>query len=357
MSLLDFACRHRFPGGFELNLAFTTDRRVTSLFGPSGSGKTSVLSMIAGFLPPQEGAVRLRDRLLTQVPQGVNVPPEKRRVGFVFQDHLLFPHLDVEQNLLFGAKRRQERTGRRIDLERVAQVLELIPLLSRRPKNLSGGERQRVAIGRALLSQPDLLLLDEPLASLDEALRGRVLSYVERVVEEWDLPTLFVSHDQASVRRLAEWVVVLNRGSLVTCGPPAEALAQPELFRWRAESGPINLLRVERVEAHAGGWRGFVGGQPLQLPQLDDPPGDSVFVQFPPSAVTLSRQDVAGLSARNHLRGEIRQMIEVPHGVFVAVDVGQILWSDVTPAAVAELNLQPGVEVYCLIKTVGLHVV
>ncbi len=221
MALLSLDCRHRFAGGFELDIRFEVSHRFTALFGPSGSGKTSLLSAIAGFLRPDAGRVQLADRTLLDTAAGVFLPPEKRSVGVVFQDGLLFPHLTVEGNLRYGLRHRRVRR-QSVELARVAEVLEIGQLLRRYPAGLSGGERQRVALGRALLSGPELLLMDEPLASLDAPLKARILAYLERVVAEWDVPTLFVTHGQAEVRRAADWVVVVDRGRLVGSGTPDE---------------------------------------------------------------------------------------------------------------------------------------
>ena len=223
MSLLECRCRLRYPSGFLLEADFVTDAAVTSLFGPSGSGKTSILSVIAGLRRPQEGRIRLRDRVLFDRAAGRNLPPEQRRIGYVFQDHLLFPHLSVRRNLLYGWKRRPAG-ARVVPLDRVVQVLELAEVLNRLPHTLSGGQRQRVALGRALLSGPELLLLDEPLASLDEALKHRVLDYVEQILKEWEIPTLYVTHDPLEVRRLAQWVIAVAQGKVQATGNPADVL-------------------------------------------------------------------------------------------------------------------------------------
>jgi molybdate transport system ATP-binding protein len=353
--LLSFDCQHRFGPGFLLDVAFEARHPVTALFGPSGSGKTTVLSMIAGFAEPQHGKIRLGDRTVVDTKAGVCHSVHNRRVGNVFQDLLLFPHLKVEANLRYGERRRG--SSRRVEFGRVLQVLELGGLLERYPRNLSGGERQRVALGRALLSSPELLLMDEPLAALDAALKSRILTYLERVIDEWNVPTLFVSHGQGEVRRLAGWVILLENGKVVASGTPDDALSQERPLRWRNSKGPVNLLRIEQVEQRDGHWIGQLDQQSLQLPLVRPPADTPVFVQFSPNEVTLSRNDVSGLSARNHLRGQVRQIVELPDGVFVAVDVGQILWSEVTREAARELDLKPGSSVTCLIKTHSLCVV
>jgi len=223
VSLLEFHCRLRYASGFEVDAAFATDAAVTALFGPSGSGKTSILSMIAGLRRPQSGFIRLGAHVLFDSGAGVNRSPESRRIGYVFQDHLLFPHLSVRRNLLYGWRRRPAQ-ARPVSFERAAAVLELADLLDRLPHTLSGGQRQRVALGRALLCGPELLLLDEPLAALDVALKHRVLDYVEQIVNEWHIPTLYVTHNPGDVRRLAQRVIALREGRVNGAGLPGAVL-------------------------------------------------------------------------------------------------------------------------------------
>ena len=356
MSQLSLACRHRFLDGFEIDAVFETDATVTALFGPSGSGKTSLLQLIAGLIAPQQATITLDDVTLCDTSRGVCLPSSARNVGCVFQDYLLFPHLTVEGNLRYGWRRRGQGQTL-IDFDRAVKVLELGPLLNRYPGNLSGGEAQRVALGRAIVSAPQLLLLDEPLAALDSALKTRILSYLERVIAEWRIPTLFVTHGQAEVRRLADHVVVLRQGKVLTTGSPETALAQPEALALRNGAGPANLLRVVERTLDREHPMGLVGQQRLQLPLGLEAGTHPVYLQCWPNEVTLARHDVAGLSVRNHLRGTVRQIIELADRTFVAVDVGQILWSEVTRDAAQELELVIGREVFCLIKTQSLRVV
>jgi molybdate transport system ATP-binding protein len=356
MPTLEFRCRHRFATGFTLEVDFTLDHRFHALFGPSGAGKTTVLSMLAGFLRPAEGLIRLRGRTLLDTAAGHCVPEHARALGVVFQDALLFPHLTVEGNLRYGQRHRQaQRQG--ITFDRVVDVLEIGGLLARWPRNLSGGEKQRVALGRALLSGPDMLLLDEPLASLDAPLRTKILDCLERVVAQWNLPALYVTHSQLEVRRAAEWVVVLDRGRTVGQGPPDDALAQPEALGWENSAAPINLLRLDAVEISDTHATARIGDQQLFLPPADTTVGRPRFVQFSPSDVILARHDVTGLSARNHLRGRVCRLLTTERAVFVAIDVGQVFWVEVTPEAVRELELEPQREVVCLLKAHQLQLV
>jgi molybdate transport system ATP-binding protein len=222
VSRLELRCRLTYPSGFRLDLDFATDAPVTAVFGPSGSGKTSVLSLLAGLRRPDAGRIALGPRLLLDTDRGVCLPPEARGFGYVFQDHLLFPHRTVRQNLDYGRRRRGGHSE--ADRNRVAALLEVDGLLDRLPHTLSGGQRQRVAVGRALLAGTNLLLLDEPLASLDDPLRERLLHAVGGLLAEWRVPALYVSHRPDEVRRLARHVVVLREGRVAAAGTPADVL-------------------------------------------------------------------------------------------------------------------------------------
>lgn len=213
MTPLEFTCALRYPSGFQLDASFHTSAELTLLSGPSGSGKTSILSMLAGLRRPDRGFIRLGTRVLFDSTAGIDLPAERRRIGYVFQDHLLFPHLSVGGNLLYGWKRRPAEARSPL-LEKVVEVLELQGLLERLPHTLSGGERQRVALGRALMCGPELLLLDEPLASVDEPLRQRVLAYVEVVLRQWHIPTLYVTHNPGEASRLARQIIYLEQGRI-----------------------------------------------------------------------------------------------------------------------------------------------
>ncbi len=211
MPTLHVDLRYRHASGFEIDARFEAGEGVTALVGPSGSGKSTILNLIAGVLRPTDGTLRLGERQLVDIKVGIFAAPEQRRIGIVFQDDLLFPHLSVRQNLRFGMGRRH---ARRVDFAKVIEILEIEPYLERLPGTLSGGQQQRIAVGRALLCGPELLLLDEPLAALDDELKNRVLGYLERAFAEWRIPTLFVSHDQADVARIADRQVRIANGRI-----------------------------------------------------------------------------------------------------------------------------------------------
>jgi molybdate transport system ATP-binding protein len=211
-------------GEFSIEASFSSEGRVTGLFGSSGSGKTSLINMIAGLLTPDRGVVAIDDEVLDDVAAGVHVPAHRRRIGYVFQDARLFPHLDVRQNLDYG--RRMNRLARDGAVEtRIVDLLDIGHLLDRRPGKLSGGERQRVALGRALLARPRLLLLDEPLGSLDDERKTEILPYLIRLRDETGVPMVYVSHDPHELRQLASRIVILKRGRVSAFGG-TEVLAQ-----------------------------------------------------------------------------------------------------------------------------------
>ncbi|HEY2760797.1 MAG TPA: ATP-binding cassette domain-containing protein [Pirellulales bacterium] len=215
MSVLQFDCRFHYPAGFRLDFAFEMQSGVAALVGPSGCGKTTVLNLIAGLLTPDAGTVRLQEQQLFDSKSAVNLRPESRGIGYVFQDYQLFPHLTVEQNLRYGKQRSRDF---KIPLDRTIEILELRDLFGRMPASLSGGQKQRVALGRALLRGPKLLLLDEPLTALDAALRQAVAEHLSRAIEEFQIPTLLVSHDQESIGWLAHSTI-----SMVS--PPAASVS------------------------------------------------------------------------------------------------------------------------------------
>jgi molybdate transport system ATP-binding protein len=204
-------------GALKLSVRFEAASGATALFGPSGAGKTSVVNMIAGLLTPDRGSIALDDTMLFDAASGVNVPPHRRRIGYVFQEGRLFPHLSVRQNLDYG-RRMSGRPHDAAEFERIAALLDIGPLLDRRPRMLSGGERQRVAVGRALLMRPRLLLLDEPLASLDAGHKREILPYLVRLRDDVGIPIVYVSHTPAEVRRIATTVVRLDAGSIAATG-------------------------------------------------------------------------------------------------------------------------------------------
>jgi molybdate transport system ATP-binding protein len=358
MSHLAFACRRRMNPQFELDATFDCQPGVTALFGPSGSGKTTILNLVAGVLRPDHGRIELAGEAIDDTARRIHVPPDRRRIGVVFQDHLLFPHLTVRENLQYGTRHSSKPAA---DFNKVVEILEVGALLDRYPRSLSGGQRQRIALGRAILRAPRLLLMDEPLAGLDLRLKERILAYLERLLAEFKLPTLFVSHDQTDVRRLAERVIVLDAGRVVDAGA-AQMTVDRAVMRTQ---GPVNLVRVESVRTADGHWEGEIAGQRLAFTRHEhsdggatsSQPHGTMLVQFRPSDVTVTLSDVEKTSARNRLAGEVREVVMLPQRAFAAIDIGQLIWAEVMHDALRELNLAPGMRVTCLVKASAATVV
>ncbi len=226
---LDLICKHKFPDGFGIDIDLSCQVRAMALFGPSGSGKTTLLSTIAGIFTPDEGRVMIDKQVLFESRRKIWIPPEKRSIGVTNQHSLLFEHKTVLENLEFGMPKRRRwkrKIGCRKEIEfnDVVGILELDELLDRYPRTLSGGEQRRVAIGRAVLSQPRLLILDEPFSALDQMLKIKILMYLKKVIDLWNIPTIIITHSRSVVKELADSVVILDRGRVISIGSPSFVL-------------------------------------------------------------------------------------------------------------------------------------
>lgn len=354
---------------FALEVEVSTRSRVTAVFGSSGAGKTSLLESVVG-LRAANGRIRFGDAVWLDSARGIRLPPERRRIGYVPQEGLLFPHRTVRGNLLAGAARARRagaggQAAPSARLETVCELLELTPLLGRRVGTLSGGERQRVALGRALCSAPRLLLLDEPLASLDMPLRRRVLPFLARVRAELAVPMLLVSHDPRTVQALADELIVLCAGRVIARGTPREVFTDPTVFPLAEEEGYETVLpaRLESTSAGSSTVRlGDDGGGPrLVVPRTEGAPGESLLIGVPARETILAAAEPVGLSARNILAGRVaavRPLVGDRGMVLVTVDLAADpdtalppLATEVTAGAAAELGLDAGKPVYVILKT------
>ena len=352
---LQFDVRKRFPG-FELNCSAEFGAGVTALFGPSGTGKTTLLNCIAGILSPDEGRIVVDGRTVFSSTTGTDVPPEKRRFGYVFQDPALFPHMSVERNIQYGHKLTPE-SEREIHLDHLVDLLGLAPLMSREVTNLSGGERQRVALARALATSPRLLLLDEPLASLDARYRGTIISYLKRVARELHTPMLYVSHSLSEVMALAQETLVIDDGRRVAFGTPSGVLASPAVSSIVDYADLENILEAQVLAAGPEGTSTIkIGGATLVSPRIDGPSGGSVIVSLRAADIILSLDAPSRISARNIVKAVVEEIHEVGSQVLVYSDVGERLVAEITLGALRELDLRPGVEVYLVIKTSSIGV-
>ena len=326
------------------------------LFGPSGAGKTTVLETLAGWRAPGSGRATLGGRTLFDTALGLSLPSERRGLGFVPQEGLLFPHWSVRENLRAGAARARPGPDA---FGRVVEVLELAPLLERRPATLSGGERQRVALGRALCSGPSALLLDEPLAGLDHALRRRILPYLVRVAEEFALPMLIVSHEPLELAVLCEEVCVLERGRLRARGAPADVFAST----WREErleGAPENVLRGSVLAAAGDVARVALAPEiVLDVSATDLAPGARVVLGLSADEILVATRPPAGLSARNVLPATVQTLDEGRAGVVLRARLepaGPALDVLLSRASTLALALAPGKALFLVLKSNAVRV-
>ena len=342
---LDFAAER---GKFPLAVTWREDAQVIGLYGPTGCGKTTLLYALAGLVRPTSGRIVVDGRVLCDRERGVWVSPEDRGVGLVFQDLRLFPHLTVRGNLRFA---RTREPGTQFDV--VVDLLGLRPLLERSVHGLSGGETRLVAIGRALLFRPRILLLDEPLTGLDPVLRHRVLAYLLRLKERLDVRLVVVSHVFSDLLALADRMAVLERGRLVSTGTPANLIANA--FRGGAGERLESTLTGKVVSVEHGLARVSVQGAEIEAHVPGARPGDSALITIGAQEVLIGVGEPPRTSARNVLKGRIDAMETLDDIVFLSLNAGPVIWAEVTRDAVRELGLEPGRAVYALIKASAIR--
>ncbi len=359
--VLDIAVRHRL-GDFQLDAAFQSQGRLTALFGTSGSGKTSLVNVIGGLIRPQAGHVRVEGEALLDTARGVFLPKHRRRIGYVFQEARLFPHLTVRQNLLFGHWFVPHAVRKPAELDKVLELLGIGHLLKRRPGALSGGEKQRVAIGRALLAQPRLLLMDEPLAALDEARKAEILPHIERLRDEVGIPIVYVSHSLAEVARLATTVAIVDAGRIAACGPTAEILARVDLASrpGAPEASAVLSAAVTSFDEAFGLARLATPAGELAIARGALRLGQQLRVRIMASDVMLSLAPPEGTSALNALPGRVAEIGErTGEGgstVHLRLDCGDAnLIVRLTAKSVASLSLSVSKPVYAIIKSVSVE--
>ncbi|MFW6107868.1 MAG: molybdenum ABC transporter ATP-binding protein [bacterium] len=349
---------------FRLDVTCDLAEPVTGVFGPSGAGKTTLLHLIAGLIRPTRGRIAVAGTTLVDTDAGVWVPPYRRHVGVVFQEGRLFPHRSVRGNLRYG-ERLVPAGERRVHLDDVLDLLEIRPLLGRAPADLSGGEQQRVALGRALLMSPKLLLLDEPVAGVDIGLRRQILPFVRRVRTRLDIPMLMVSHDLPDLLRLTRNLLLLDRGRLAGCGAYFDLVEHKHLLGLVRGTGLVNVMSCVLNERLEGA--GLALLEPVDTAadravvfrsalRPEDRPGTHVSVLLSAEDISIALGPVEDISIRNQLPGRIESIVEHPNGRVCIVDAGVKLLVEITPQAARTMRLRQGTEVLCLFKARAVHV-
>ena len=338
-------------GSFTLAVDCTLETKVSAFLGVSGSGKSTLLNCVSGILMPDEGEIAFGDEILYASAAKINLPPEKRRFGYIFQEGYLFPHLTVAQNIRYGQPNSRESSA-------AIEVLEITDLLQRYPNELSGGQRQRVAIARALAMEPRMLLMDEPLASLDSALKNRIIPYLHHVKETFAIPILYVTHAFSEAMALADEAFLLADGEIVASGEPHRLLTAPSAMPIAQLTGVENILFLPVTASDKA--RGLtaleIGNQSLMIPYIDVKIGEVVPVAIRAEDIIISLEPNLSISARNVLPGKIRNLDVKNDRTWVSILVERHhLAVKITHEAREQLQLTEGLGVYCVIKASAIN--
>lgn len=354
---------HATLPAFALDVSFALPPGITILFGASGAGKTTLLDCIAGLRSPDTGRIRIGERVLFDSGHRINIPARDRRIGYVFQDLALFPHLNVEANIAYGI-RSVHAEERRQRVTRALESLEIAPLRKRRPAQLSGGERQRVALARALVTEPSLLLLDEPLAALDLPVRMKIAEDLRRSVQNLPIPVLYVTHNRDEVFMLGEKLLVLERGALIAQGTPHQVLSAPRGETIAQLAGFENIFDAQVTSVHedrgtmtcrVGSARFDSASVELETPLVQAEPGTHLRVGISAGDILLATSAPIGLSARNILPGRLVSLSQRDAIITARVNCGVDLSVHLTLSARDALTLQPGNQVWVIVKTHSCH--
>jgi len=353
--MIEVEAEHSFSG-FTLDVSFTSAGRFTALFGHSGSGKTTLLNIIAGLIRPRRGRVVVNGGVIADTHSGIFLPPHARKLGTVFQEGRLFPHLTVRQNLLFGAWF-AKTPDKDAALARTAGLLGIEPLLGRYPGRLSGGEQQRVAIGRALLASPSLLLMDEPLASLDEPRKQEIMPYLERLRDEARIPIIYVSHSVAEVARLSDSLVILEAGKIRAQGVTLELMQRLDLIAatGTGEAGAVIEAVVEKHDEAYGLTTLRSRATLWRVPRLEAAPGKTVRMQIKARDVMIALARPDAMSALNVIEARVAEIgpMDGP-GVEIKLDCGgEALVARLTRYSAEQLSLRAGTPVFAIVKSVS----
>jgi molybdate transport system ATP-binding protein len=362
---IDATIQKRLSSHFSLDVALTAPPGITILFGASGSGKSTVLRCLAGLVRPDRGHIAVGERVLFDAGAGVNVPVPERGIGYVFQQLALFPHMSIRQNIEYGLHQ-LPAAGRRERVGRISESFHIPHLLDRKPAQVSGGERQRAALARSLVTDPSLLLLDEPLSALDHAIQSHIMNDLRRWNEARRIPILYVTHTHREVFALGERAVVLDRGRILATGSPHEVLdhpAHPLLASLAGFENVFDAVVVERrdqagtMQCRLKDERSTLSDTEIEVPLSDASLGDAIRVAIRAGDILVANQQPTGLSARNVLTGTLTALAAQGPTMVASVDAGVPFTVHLTPGGVQALDLQTGDRVWLVIKTYSCRII
>jgi molybdate transport system ATP-binding protein len=347
-------------GAFRLDADFSLSSGITILFGPSGAGKSTLLDCIAGLITPGSGRIAISNETLFDSATNKNIPPQNRRLGYLFQSPALFPHLTAKQNIEYGLANLQNG-AREKSASEVLKLFRLENLASRKPAELSGGEAQRVALARSLVTNPRALLLDEPLSGLDADLKNSIIADLRAWNEERNIPILYVTHDRSEVDALGERVITMDQGKIIQQGIPREILDAPRQQRLAQIAGFENILEgtVKEVRLDDGVMRVVLKNSTtsIEVPLGHNKPGDPVSIAIRAGDILLALEKPAGLSARNILQGTLQSLEQRSATMICKINAGAVFEAHVTLSAARALSLHPGTELWLVLKTYSCHLV
>lgn len=350
--------------GFSFRINETFDPGITGIFGQNGAGKTTLLQCISGVVVPHSGYIQSNGRVLFSSAEKTDVPSHKRRVGYVFQEGRLFPHFSVRKNLLYGTRfHKSDQAGEK--LKRITKMLNIGHLIDKYPGNLSGGERQRVALGRALLASPEILLLDEPFSALDQTLRQQIIPYISKIARLLNIPVLIVSHDLPDIIKLTSRLCLISGGKVVAHNDYETLLREQHLFKIIPVTETLNSITMEIKSVNTEDGmivlNGFGDGKNVNIlfePNSDEyETGSKMKVFLRPDHIVLAKERIKGTSFRNQIEGRIIEIFDEGARMLCQVDCGFPLIAEVSKAAGRELELKKDDRVYCLFKTLSLDAV
>lgn len=347
---------------FDIDIDVVFDSGITGVFGPSGSGKTSILKVIAGLDKPEQGDIVLKDKWIFSSRKQRFLPIHKRRIGYMFQEGMLFPHLSVKKNLEFSPFSKETTSVQR---EKIMQVLEIEDLLLKKPDKLSGGEKQRVALGRALMSNPQILLMDEPFSSLDGSLRDTIIPYIRLVNEILKIPVIIVSHELSDLLKLTNKLLLLNRGKVVGYDYYTELIKNRSCVELLKGNGMLNVIKSSVFAHHNknglillnAGSADKVIVIAMEQGEENHRIGERVKIFLRPEDISLSLQFIKNVSFRNRIQGTVTDIFQTENKTICLVDVGFPLLVAITYASLILLNIQVGSQVWCMFKTLSLNTI